>query len=268
MEIRKEKERLFHDKLRTDSPGQRWSPELEGKIRTDPMWSNMKYYSIERKSRLFVEGWLAGNCHGKEILDYCCGNGEDAFFLARNGTKRVVGIDISSVSIDNCIRRSVQEDLSDKVSFSVMDAEDLKFDDNTFDIVTEYGALHHIDLEKAFPEIARVLRPDGKVICVESLGHNPIIHHYRNRTIHLRTQWEVEHILKKEDLEKLKRYFHKTELMKFYHLATIAGVPFRNVPGFKIILSGLEALDSVLLRLPILRWQAWMVVFVLSQPVK
>jgi ubiquinone/menaquinone biosynthesis C-methylase UbiE len=268
MEIRKEKEKLFHDKLRINSLGQRWSPNLEEKIRTDPLWSNMKYYAVERKSRLLVNEWLMKNCRGKEVLDFCCGNGEDTVFLAKNGARKVVGIDISDVSIDNCIRRSIEEDISDKVSFLVMDAENLRFDDNQFDIITEYGALHHIDLEKAFSGIARILRPDGKLICVEALGHNPIIRQYRKRTMHLRTQWEVEHILKKKDIEKGSQYFNKVEFIKFYHLATIAAVPFRNFLGFETILSTLEAIDRVLVNLPILKWQAWQVVFVLSQPKK
>lgn len=268
MEIRKEKEKLFHDQLRINSLGQRWSPHLEEKIKTDPLWSNMKYYAIERKSRLLVDEWLTKNCRGKEVLDFCCGNGEDTFFLAKNGARRVVGIDISDVSIDNCIRRSIEENVSDKVSFLVMDAENIRFGDNKFDIITEYGALHHIDLEKAFSETARVLRPDGKLICVEALGHNPIIRQYRRRTMHLRTQWEVEHIIMKRDIEKAKDYFHKIEFVKFYHLATIAAVPFRNSLGFEIILSTLEAIDRVLLKLPVVKWQAWQVVFVLSQPIK
>jgi hypothetical protein len=43
-------------------------------------------------------------------------------------------------------------------------------------------------------------------------------------------------------------------------------VPFRNTPLFNSILSILEKIDGMLLRLPILKWQAWQVIFVFSQP--
>ena len=78
MEVRKQEEKEFHDKLRTNAFGQRWSTELEEQIQTDPLWRNMKYYAIERKSRDFVLDWLKANTKGKQVLDYCCGNGEDS----------------------------------------------------------------------------------------------------------------------------------------------------------------------------------------------
>jgi len=51
-----------------------------------------------------------------------------------------------------------------------MNAEELKFADDYFDIVCGGAILHHLDLNKALSEIARVLKPDGKAIFVEPLG--------------------------------------------------------------------------------------------------
>jgi hypothetical protein len=48
----------------------------------------------------------------------------------------------------------------------------------------------------------------------------------------------------------------------------LAAVPFRNTRLFEPLRKGLEAVDSLLLRVPGLKWQAWMVVFVLSEPRK
>lgn len=267
MEDRKKEEKEFHDKLRYENFGQRWSPELEKVIQENPMWSNMKYYSIERKSRNFVLNWLSQNCKNKKILDYCCGNGEDAIFVAKNGAKKVVGIDISEVSINNCTARANSEGISNIVSFQVMDAEDLQFKDNTIDLVTEYGCLHHVELEKAFSEIVRVLKPNGKVICNEALGHNIVIQLYRRLTPHLRTKYEVEHILKKSDLKLAKRYFNKVEC-SFFFLSTLLSVPFRNLPGFGMLLRIMEYVDSIILKLPIVKWQAWQIVIILSEPKK
>jgi len=267
IELRKKEEQVFHSNLRKNLLLQRWSPEMEETIQSNPMWVNMKYYAIERKSRSMVMDWLEKNCQGKRVLDYCCGNGEDTIFIAQIGAEDVVGIDISHESIKNCQQKAVIKGVQDKTSFRIMDAEAMEFEDNSFDIITEYGALHHIDLNKAYPELVRVLKQDGKMICTEALGHNLIIHFYRKKTPHLRTEWEIGHILKKKDIEIAKRYFRKAEI-RFFHLATLAAVLFRKRPGFNVLLGLLESIDSVLLKIPLLKWQAWQIVFVLSEPIK
>ena len=38
----------------------------------------------------------------------------------------------------------------------------MSYEDNKFDIVHEYGALHHVDLEVSYKEVARVLRVLGQ----------------------------------------------------------------------------------------------------------
>lgn len=266
IEARKEKEKQFHDSLRASSFGQRWSPKLEKVIKENPLWVNMKYYSIERKSRQLVLDWFSDNCNGKTVLDYCCGNGDDSFIIAVNGAAKVIGIDLSQVSIDNCNQMAISKGLEGRTSFYTMDAEDLEFDDNYFDVITEYGVLHHLDIKRAYPELARVLKPEGKCVCVETLGHNPFIRLYRKKTPNLRTKWEVEHILRKNDIEKAGEYFGRINILGFFHLATLVSVPFRNSLIFEFLLGMLETVDSVILKLPFLKWQAWQVVFTLSEP--
>lgn len=269
MDDRKQEEITFHDRLRTSSFDQRWSPDLEKTIQNNPLWANMKYYSIERKSRKIVLDWLADNCRGKRILDYCCGNGDDSFIIARSDAKEIIGIDISKISIENCQERANKESLGKNTRFYVMDAEDLEFDEDYFDIITEYGSLHHLDLKKAYSELSRVLSPKGKCICTESLGYNPVIHYYRKKTPHLRTEFEVKHILKRKHIFMAYNYFTSLEILGFFHLMTLLAVPFRNSPSiFNPLLKCMEVVDSILLKLPLLKWQAWQIVFVLSQPIK
>jgi ubiquinone/menaquinone biosynthesis C-methylase UbiE len=272
VEKRKQIERDFHNKIRltTDDihvADTRWSPSMEGTIKNNPLWINMKYYSIERKSREFVLGWFNNNCKGKRVLDYCAGNGEDGVYIAKHGAEKVTGIDISDVSIENCKSLADKNEVSNKTEYLISDAENTGFDDNSFDVITEYGALHHLDREKAFPEMARILKADGKIICNEALAHNPLIHLYRKKTPDLRTEWEVEHIMRKEDFIVAEKYFGKVEL-HFFHLLTLTAVPFRKIPGFSLFLNLLEKLDAILLRMPGMKWWAWQVVFVLSEPKK
>jgi ubiquinone/menaquinone biosynthesis C-methylase UbiE len=273
MEARKKAEMEFHDKIRTvtDDTGvaeTRWSPKLEATISDNPMWANMKYYAVERRSREMVLAWFRTHCKGKRVLDYCCGNGEDGIYIAKHGAAQVIGIDISETSIQNCTQFARREGVDRVASYQVADAENTGFPDDSFDVITEYGALHHLDLDKAFTEITRILKPDGKVICNEALAHNILIHTYRRLTPKLRTEWEVDHIMRARDFAVPAKYFGRIE-MHFFHLFTLFAVPFRKVPFvFNPLLRVLEAIDAVLLKLPWLRWQAWQVVFVLSEPKK
>lgn len=266
MDTRKEEEIKFHDMLRSGYHGQRWDAELEKTIKSNPLWRNMKYYAVERKNIEATLKWYRDNCIGKSVLDYCCGNGWDSMFLAKLGAEDTMGIDISEVSIENCRKDARKEGVEDKARFMVMDAEAMSFENDTFDIITEYGSLHHLNLVKAYSEMSRVLKPDGKAICTEALAHNPVIHLYRKLTPKLRTEWEVDHILKKQNIYLANEYFHEVNFIGFFHLATLAAVPFRNTFVFNPLLSMLERADSLLLNLPILKWQAWQVVFELSRP--
>lgn len=272
MDTRKAQEAEFHNELRRvqeDShvADTRWTPEMEDTIRSNPFWANMKYYAVERKSRDFVLQWFSRHCRGKQVLDYCCGNGEDGRVIAQYGAQSVVGIDISEVSIENCISHAKEMGIGVPMSYSVRDAEDTGFPDNSFDVITEYGALHHLDRDKAFPEMARILRPDGKVICTEALGHNLLIHLYRKATPHLRTQWEVAHIMRRPDFEAAHQSFQHVEL-HFFHLLTLMAVPFRKTRYFPRILAILEKIDSGVLKVPGIQWWAWQAVFIMSGPRK
>ena len=266
-ELRKQEEIAFHDKLREGQHEQRWSRDAEQRVADDPMWSNFKYYAIERHSLDLSQQWLRELGRGATVLDYCCGNGDDALHLARYGAKRVHGIDISPLSIENCRARARADGVDQVVSFDVMDAEKMTFADNTFDLITEYGVLHHLELDAAMKELARVLKPGGHMICTETLGHNPLIAWYRRRTPDLRTAWEVQHILKRKDFAIIAKHFGRIE-MHFFHLATLAAVPLRHTPLFKPALAGLRLLDRAILSVPGLQWQAWQVVFRLSDPRK
>ena len=105
------------------------------------------------------------------------------------------------------------------------------------------------------------------VICTETLAHNPLIRWYRKSTPHLRTAWEVDHIIGRSSFRIFDKYFGESE-RHFFHLATLAAVPLRTTPLFRPAVAVLRAIDAVLLRLPALKWQAWQVVFMLRKPVK
>jgi SAM-dependent methyltransferase len=255
VEQRKIAEAEFHNRLRDHNLSQQ--PELEAHLT-----SNRKWYSIARRRNEFVRNYLQQRCPGARSLDYACGDGDNTLFMATAGAD-ATGIDISDVSVANAQRKAASRGL--RASFAVMDCESLDFADSTFDIIYVGGVLHHLDLKRAYPELARVLKPSGSVLCVEALAHNPVFQSYRRMTPHLRTEYEAKHILGRRDVMAAKQFFDGIE-WRFFYLTSLLAVPFRKTALFSPLLSTLEVIDSAVLSVPPICWWAWQIAFVLSQP--
>ena len=89
----------------------------------------------------------------KTILVVGCGNGSDAHSLAEHFGCQVTAIDLEDY-YDNIY--------NDRVTFSQMDACNMRFEPSCFDLVYSFHALEHIpDYKKAISEMRRVLRPGG-----------------------------------------------------------------------------------------------------------
>jgi len=240
---------------------------VSGDNEFDQHFSNMKFYSIARSSFAYRNALLSEKLKGGVALDYCCGNGEIAVEMAMEGASRVIGIDISTIAIENARELVKTAGMGPVCEFAVMDAEHTDFADRTFDLIHEYGALHHLDLGAAYRELSRILKRDGKLVCTEALRHNPFIHLYRKRTPHLRTRWEFEHILGVREIMYGLRYFEQVNI-RFFHLAVLSAVPFRKTRFFGPLLSLLERVDKAILNIPYLQRMAWVAVFVLKRPRK
>lgn len=241
---------------------------LRGDLRDDSRFTaNKKWYCVTRKNRELVKQWLLNRCKGKRVLDYCCGDGETAIWLAQEGAE-AIGIDISPRSIRNALEAAKGRGVADRVRFIMGDAESMNLEADYFDYIVATGILHHLDLMNAYAELSRVLKPEGAVICTEALKHNPMFQLYRRWTPHLRSAWEVEHILGRREIFLARKYFADVNIIGMFHLATILAVPFRRRSVFPRILKILEGVDSLLLRVPAIRWWAWMIVFVLARPKK
>lgn len=254
----------YHTDTNDDSANEKFVEDSE---EYNKHFSNMKFYSITRTSFAYRDALLYSYMPDKQTLDYCCGNGEIALEMASRGAKSVVGIDISPVAVNNANNIANEKGFGDRCKFKVMDAEKTEFSENSFDVIHEYGALHHLELNAAFKELARILKPGGKVVCTEALRHNPVIHWYRGKTPQLRTDWEVEHILGVPEIMQGKKFFKEINV-RFFHLAALAAVPFRKTSLFRPLLAFFEAVDSILLRIPFLRRMAWIAVIEYKYPRK
>jgi cyclopropane fatty-acyl-phospholipid synthase-like methyltransferase len=80
---------------------------------------------------------------GRTFLDVGCGSGRYAMEFARRKARKVVGLDISSKMIDICQQRTLNENLSDRVSFIQSDILQYKTD-LIFDVVIAIGLFDYI----------------------------------------------------------------------------------------------------------------------------
>lgn len=230
-------------------------------------FANVKYYSITGASQEFQDNWLRARCKpGMQVLDFACGNGENGIFAAQCGAS-VMGIDISPEGVENANKNALEAGVSGHCEFVAMDGENMAFADDSFDLAVEYGALHHVDLHAAMKELSRVLKPGGEMLCIEAIRHNPFFHAYRRLTPHLRTKWEVDHILSVKDLDIMRQYFQQVDV-KFFHMLVLAVVPFRKTFLFPRLKKILDSLDKKLLSGQGLGKYGWIMAVSLKNPVK
>ena len=112
---------------------------------------------------------LAALGEGGRALDVACGTGDLTLELAARVGERgeVVGCDFSASMLELARRKAGGRELS-QVRFEWADALELPYPDGAFDAVTVgFGARNLADLDGGLRELARVLRPGGRLVILE-----------------------------------------------------------------------------------------------------
>lgn len=175
---------------------------------------------------------------GMKCLDVAGGTGDIAMLMAdRVGKKGDVTIfDINKSMLDVGAERVIDRGYVGNIDFVQGNAEDLPFEDETFDVATvSFGIRNVTRLEKAFGEMTRVVKTGGKVMCLEFshptnklfskvydfLSFN-VIPEIGNMVAKDRDSYQylVESIRKFPDQEKLKGILESCGLykVKYYNL--------------------------------------------------
>ena len=172
--------------------------------------STRKFYSVYTAARNRYVRTISPYCKDAEVLEYGCGTGWESDEWLKRGAL-LTGIDISPEGIAQAKERIAYSGYD--APYYVMDAENTRFSDGSFDMVIGNAIIHHLDLSRCYRELVRILKSDGHAIFVEPLGHNPLINLYRYLTPQMRT--EHEHPLKIRDLRLLRQYFRSVEVHYF-----------------------------------------------------
>lgn len=125
---------------------------------------------LKRRAEMVIE--YCGIDSGKRVLEIGCGTGTLTESLVATGAE-LVATDIFEDFL-KVVEGKIGQNKN--VSFRIVDAETLDgFVDESFDAVVGLSILHHLDIDKTFAAIKRVLKPGGKLAFAEPNMMNPQI---------------------------------------------------------------------------------------------
>jgi SAM-dependent methyltransferase len=106
---------------------------------------------------------LLGAGPGSEVLDAGCGPGVHSIRAARAGCT-VMAIDISQTMLNEARERATIAGVASNISFQQADLTKLTLADASYSHVFSWGVIIHIhEADKALDELARVLKPGGRL---------------------------------------------------------------------------------------------------------
>ena len=193
----------------------------------------------------------------KTVLDYGCGVESITEKIAKCNPEKLVGIDISEVSINKAIENA--KNLNLQIEYSVDNCENLKLKENTFDLVFGSGILHHLNIKKGVKEINRILKNDGEMVFLEPLGTNPLINFYRKLTP--RSRSIDEHPFIEKDFDLIRSLFNDVKI-NYYGFFTLVFFLFYNKPEKSFIFRVTSKLDHYFFKIKYFKKFAWSVLVI------
>ena len=123
-----------------------------------------------------------GNIAGKNVLEVGCGDGSLTLHLLARGAS-VTALDLSPGMVRVAQERAERFRPGSDFRFVVAPAEETGLPAGGFDVVVGKWVLHHLDLARGAQELARVLRPGGTGLFMETSALNPVLRWARQHLV-------------------------------------------------------------------------------------
>lgn len=164
-----------------------------------------------------------GNVSGARVIDVASGAGGAALRLARQGAS-VVAVDAASLMVARCQARARAEGL--RLEASVMDGNQLQFANASFDAgLSIFGVILFPDAEAGLKELARVVRPGGRV----ALATWTEPQSFELATGLRASAQEIMGALPMGNLPAQLRFTDPSQFKALFHAAGLRSVEIRNV---------------------------------------
>jgi len=125
-------------------------------------------YEGASKLLLLLGEELVGELKGKVVVDFGCGDGNEAVYLVGRGVARVIGVDIRESSIAESTRRAEEAGVADRCTFTT-DSANIQAD-----AIVSLDSFEHFEDPLAILEVMHgMLRPGGFVVT----GFGPVWYH-------------------------------------------------------------------------------------------
>ncbi|NVM18828.1 MAG: class I SAM-dependent methyltransferase [Candidatus Lokiarchaeota archaeon] len=164
------------------------SEKLLDELDIDHFRSAFNKYTIEAFRRL-------PKLDKPRILDIGCGSGVPTMELAKLSDGEIIGIDIDQESLDKLSKKIEEEGLINRVKAIKCSLLDIKFPENSFDIIWAEGSITTLGVEKSLSRWNKLLKPEGFLVV-----HDEIKHFFEQRHKVDRCGYKfIEHISLPED---------------------------------------------------------------------
>lgn len=203
-------------------------------INTEKIWLNQYKNSANLSARISLHdlfstnkyGWhkwfydQLGLCEDMTVLELGCGN---ASLWLRNIDKipkncKITLTDISEGMLDDA--RKNLGDYSKNFNFNRVDAQNIPYEDSSFDVVIADHIFYHIsDKQKALSEIKRVLKPKG-CLYLSTIGKNHLIElrellkEFKSNIVIAQSDFAEDFGLENGEAQ-ISKYFDTTELLRY-----------------------------------------------------
>jgi 2-polyprenyl-3-methyl-5-hydroxy-6-metoxy-1,4-benzoquinol methylase len=252
-------EKAWHDKWYAENARSEFPDdpdkfrELFSRVQLEPFCNGGWAYWGDARAEMME---IIGDVRGLSVLDYGCGSGQLGMYLAMQGAK-VSGFDLSPNGVEVANWASSKYGLN--CSFRALDAEEIDYPDDSFDLIVGFGVLHHvIKYPKAAAQMARVLKPGARAIFHETLWDNPLINFARRFTMESSDAGDAH--LTSRGLKQFGAPFAKTEVRQqniLYMLKRFSKLPVRDLSHPLVprpFWRGVRRIDKGLIRLGLARF--------------
>ena len=104
------------------------------------------------------------------ILDVGCGSGVPTLELARLSNGQIIGIDIDQPLLDKFTKKIEEAGLTDRVKTMKYSMLNMKFPDESFDIIWSEGSIFRIGFQRGLKEWRRFIKPNGFLVVHDEIS--------------------------------------------------------------------------------------------------